>query len=131
MKAYSANRRRAAANVLEGDPAIVALRAFMTSDDEALEQTEEGPQWHGTATQLLELLSAFVGEKQAKAKDWPGSARALRSRLDRFAAALRKSRISTTYGGRGHRGGTLITIRYRRPEKGGTTLATLASHKSQ
>ena len=54
-------------------------------------------EWTGTATDLLGTLDEEVGEKAAKAKTWPSSARALSGRLRRAATFLRKVGIDISF----------------------------------
>jgi len=58
-----------------------------------------GEEWSGTAAELAERLEDVVGERQAKSKTWPDSPRALRSRLQRAQAPLRKIGIVVTFDG--------------------------------
>src|SRR5439155_11211149 len=80
LTAYCCNRDEAIEGVLESDLVAAALRAFMAKRTE----------WTGTATELLCVLSAEVGEQQSKSKEWPSSAKALSGRLRRAATFLRK-----------------------------------------
>ena len=85
--AYAGNRDEAVDNVIESDPVGSAIRSMMTGRTE----------WTGTATDLLGTLDEEVGEKAAKAKTWPSSARALSGRLRRAATFLRKVGIDISF----------------------------------
>jgi hypothetical protein len=87
MRAYDGNRDAATGNVIEADPVATTVRSFMA------ERTE----WTGTATELLCKLSEVAGERTARAKDWPASARTLSGRIRRAATPLRKVGIEITF----------------------------------
>jgi len=89
--AYSGNRDEAVDNIIESDPVGAAISSMMTGRTE----------WTGTATDLLGALDDEVGEKAAKAKTWPSSARALSGRLRRAATFLRKVGIDVSFDRRG------------------------------
>jgi hypothetical protein len=88
-EAYRRNRKAAVADVIEGDPVAGAVQSFIRRCD--------GQEWSGTATELGNELGEVVGEKQAKSRSWPDSPRALRSRLQRAQAPLRKVGIILTF----------------------------------
>jgi hypothetical protein len=54
-------------------------------------------EWRGTATELLGALAEIAGEREAKAKTWPASARAIGGRLRRAATFLRKIGIEIAH----------------------------------
>ena len=85
--AYRRNRKAAVADVIEADMVAGAVRTFMRTCEE----------WSGSAAELGEMLEDVVGEKQAKSKAWPDSPRALRARLQRAQAPLRKIGIVLTF----------------------------------
>jgi hypothetical protein len=58
-KAYLANRTKATLSAIDDDPVATALRAFME---------EAQPKWVGTTAELLNKLTALVGERQARAR---------------------------------------------------------------
>jgi Bifunctional DNA primase/polymerase, N-terminal/Primase C terminal 2 (PriCT-2) len=87
--AYRQNRNGAVADVIEADIVAGAVRSFMSR--------REGGEWSGTAAQLGDELGEVVGETQAKSKTWPDSPRALRARLQRAQAPLRKVGIALTF----------------------------------
>jgi hypothetical protein len=82
--AYEKNRATAIHDIIEADLVATEVCALMARQ----------PDWTGTSSELLSILVAQVGEEvareQRKAKAWPGSPRALSSRLRRVAATLRK-----------------------------------------
>jgi hypothetical protein len=86
-EAYRCNRNAAVADVIEADTVAAAIRTFMRTPDE----------WSGTAAELGEKLEVVVGDRQAKSKTWPDSPRALRARLQRAQAPLRKIGIVLTF----------------------------------
>ena len=67
MKAYEANRKELAEGVLDADAVASAIRALMSSRTV----------WTGTASDLLVALEQVAGERVAKSKDWPVSAKSL------------------------------------------------------
>ncbi len=85
--AYCDNRDEAVENVIDTDPVAAAVRTVM------LARTV----WTGTATDLLGALAEAAGERAAKSKSWPESARALSGRLRRAATFLRKIGIEIDY----------------------------------
>ena len=76
---------------MNSDPIAAAVRAVMAT------QTE----WTGTASKLLGVLSEQAGERVAKSKTWPDTARALSGRLRRAATFLRKIGIEVTFSKEG------------------------------
>ena len=86
-QAYRRNRNTATADVIEADMVADAIRSFMREREE----------WSGTASELRDMLEDVVGEKQAKSKTWPDTPRALRARLQRAQAPLRKIGIVLTF----------------------------------
>lgn len=99
-RAYAGNRDEAVDSVIEGDPVGSAVRSLITS------QTE----WTGTASDLLGALSEEVGERVAKAKTWPATARALSGRLRRAATFLRKVGIDIEFNKEGRARTRIIRI---------------------
>lgn len=85
--AYTANRAVAVDDVIDADPVALALRTFVTLRT----------LWSGTATELLGLLAAQVGERAAQARDWPDNARKFGNRLRRVAPALRAAGIEVGF----------------------------------
>jgi Bifunctional DNA primase/polymerase, N-terminal/Primase C terminal 2 (PriCT-2) len=85
--AYRHNRKAAAADVIEADMVADAVRTFMREREEC----------SGTAAELGDALEHEVSEKHAKSKAWPDNPRALRARLQRAQAPLRKIGIVLTF----------------------------------
>jgi hypothetical protein len=103
IKAYRANINRVTRDVIEADPVANTIRNMMMSP-------KLPGAWSGTATELLNRLEGIVGEKEAKRKDWPGSARALSGRLRRAATPLRRFGIQIGRERAGHGRARIITI---------------------
>ncbi len=99
-RAYTGNRDDAVDSVIEADPVGSAIRSLMDS------QTE----WTGTASDLLGALSGEVGERIAKTKTWPATARALAGRLRRAATFLRKVGIDIEFNKEGRARTRIIRI---------------------
>lgn len=78
--AYCGNRDEAVDDVIEANPIAASVRAMMSTKTE----------WSGTASVLLGVLGEIAGERVAKAKSWPDSARGLTGRLRRASTVLRK-----------------------------------------
>ena len=87
-------------SVIEADPVGSAIRTLMDSRTE----------WTGTASDLLGALSKEVGERIAKAKTWPVTARALSGRLRRAATFLRKIGIDIEFNKEGRARTRVIRI---------------------
>ena len=98
--AYCGNRDDAVDSVIEADPIATAVRAMMTARTE----------WTGTASDLLGALGEVAGERAAKSKTWPDSARALAGRLRRAATFLRKIGIEITFDREGRARTRIIHI---------------------
>ncbi|MGO8841875.1 MAG: hypothetical protein ACLQF1_12320 [Methyloceanibacter sp.] len=112
--AYCGNRDEAVEGVIEADPVATAVRNLMSTRTE----------WTGTALDLLGALAEVVGERIAKSKTWPDSARALAGRLRRAATFLRKVGIEVKFGDREGRARNRIiriaaTPSHPAPESGG------------
>ena len=99
--AYCGNRDESIDTVIEGDPVATTVREIMAARTE----------WSGTATELLGVLTAVIGEAQRKVKTWPDSARALAGRLRRAAPFLRKVGVSITFDRSGKARTRTIEIR--------------------
>jgi hypothetical protein len=91
--AYCGNREEAVEGAIDADPIAAAVRAVMAARTE----------WTGTASDLLGALGDYetVGERVAKAKNWPDSPRGLAGRLRRAATFLRKIGIYISFGREG------------------------------
>ena len=89
--------------MIEADPVASAVRAMMSL-------RTERTVWTGSATDLLGALGEVVGERVAKSKAWPDSARALSGRLRRAATSLRKIGIEIVFEREGRARTRTITI---------------------
>lgn len=111
--AYCGNRDEAVEGVIEADPIAAAVRAVMATRTE----------WTGTASDLLGALAEEAGERVAKSKTWPDSARALGGRLRRAATFLRKIGIEIGFDREGRARTRMIrvttTAKLASPETGG------------
>jgi len=111
--AYCGNRDEAVEGVIEADPIAAAVRALVAARTE----------WTGTASELLGALAEMAGERVAKAKAWPDSARALAGRLRRAATFLRKIGIEIGFEREGRARTRIIRITSisadPAPERGG------------
>lgn len=87
LRSYYLNRAAAHELAIEADPVAAALMDFMADRQE----------WEGTASVLLQHLSALVGETQAKQKAWPKAAHVLSNRMQRIAPNLRASGIDLEF----------------------------------
>jgi hypothetical protein len=107
-KAYDANRDDALSDTLDADPVALAVKGWVGKLEEP---------WSGTAKELLDILSAKVGDQTARTKTWPGNARALSSHLRRAAPILRRVGINVDFGGRGgdKKRSRIITITFTPP----------------
>jgi hypothetical protein len=99
-RAYAGNRDEAVDSVIEADPIGSSIRSLMESRTE----------WTGTASDLLGALSEEVGERIAKTKTWPATARALSGRLRRAATFLRKIGIDIEFNKEGRARTRIIRI---------------------
>jgi hypothetical protein len=57
--------------------------------------------WKGTATKLLRCLNNLAGDREQRAKSWPGSARALARELRRIAPSLLMVGLRVTFTKKG------------------------------
>lgn len=89
LRVYEGNRRDAVTTALDVDPVGTAVREWLP--------TVTGGTWSGTAAALLDLLTARVGERVAKSREWPQTARGLSGRLRRLAPALRAVGITIDF----------------------------------
>jgi hypothetical protein len=83
LRAYRDNLADSVELVLEASPVGMAVRTFMATRHE----------WKGTASELLPLLTALVGEQAAKERSWPKRGNELGGKLRRVTPALRKTGI--------------------------------------
>ena len=105
--AYRRNLDEAAETVLEDDPVAGAVRTLMATRTE----------WSGIASSLLRALEEIVGERAARSKTWPASARSLGGQLRRVAPGLRKIGVKVAFERKGHgRNRTICITATLRPE---------------
>jgi hypothetical protein len=100
LEAYKQNLRQAVEVVLDASPVASAVRALMADRAE----------WRGGATELLLVLSAIVGEKQAKERDWPKRPNVLSNKLRRVIPDLAKVGIIVSSDREPHTGNRFFTI---------------------
>ena len=113
--AHCGNRDEAVEGVIDSDPIAAAVRVLMATRTE----------WTGKASELLGALGDVVGERNAKAKTWPDSPRALSGRLRRAATFLRKIGIEISFGREGRARTRTITITtHSAPESAGMQPST-------
>jgi hypothetical protein len=119
MTAYKTNILSAVEESLASDVVATAVRQFM------LGRTE----WHGQTKTLLSELTMQVGERAAKERDWPHSARKLTGRLQVAATFLRRVGIEVSWAEKHAKtGGRPITITVSPPTK--STDNTHTTHKT-
>jgi hypothetical protein len=98
--AYCGNRDDAVEGVIDADPIAAAVRALVAARTA----------WTGTASDLLDSLAKMAGDRVAKSKSWPESARALAGRLRRAATFLRKIGIEIGFEREGRARTRIIRI---------------------
>jgi hypothetical protein len=108
-RAYAGNRKTATDSAIDDDAVATALRAFVNGRQ---------PNWEGTTGNLLNELTALVGDRQSNSKNWPKEARGLTSHLQNAKGSLRRVGIDISYGARNRKGRKLI-ITYMPPEGSG------------
>jgi hypothetical protein len=81
MRSYTGNRANANSLALDAEPVAAQLMEFM--------DTQPNGEWEGTASDLLQRLTAPFGDKKPPA-GWPKNARSLGSGLRRLAPSLRR-----------------------------------------
>jgi hypothetical protein len=101
LGAYNFNRRIANETALEASPIA-----------DVLKQLAKETEWQGTATDLLKVIRALLGEDAAKQADVPKNGRAMRSALDRIRPNLRADGILIESSRRTN-SNRLITIKYK------------------
>ena len=79
LAAYNQNRQAANESVLEDSPVARIVRTFMV----------DTTSWTGTASELLDELSAMATERALASRAWPRTPKALASVLRRIAPQLR------------------------------------------
>jgi hypothetical protein len=90
LSVYAENRSTAHELTLEASPLPIPLREFMADQNE----------WTGTAQELLEALVQRVEQDVKVRREWPRSARGLRSALARLAPDLRATGLNIKFGNR-------------------------------
>lgn len=83
LNAYDSSRADAYQSTIEAEPIGGPLLTLMA----------EHNTWEGTCSELLDALEPLAGDRATKARDWPRGGRAVASRVDRIAPALRASGI--------------------------------------
>jgi hypothetical protein len=101
---YAENRLKTTLNAIEDDPVATAMRAFINKDRS---------EWTGTTAKLLNALTALVGERQSKSKEWPEKPRGLTSHLEQAKASLRRVGIEIKWSKKRSSKGRTINVRYR------------------
>ena len=110
LSAYNRNRGEAVDTVMDADPVASMVLSLMKNRAE----------WHGTATELLRVLSDQADEWIARARAWPANPQALSRRIRRVAPLLRKSDIEVDHIREGRSRTRIIRI-FRKAEKERTT----------
>jgi hypothetical protein len=83
IKAFALNRQQSHEGALDSSAIAGHLRAIGA--------------WKGTATKLLHRLNNLAGDREQRAKSWPGSARALAGELRRIAPSLLMVGLKVTF----------------------------------
>jgi len=100
IEAYRQNRKEAVELSIEANPVATAVVTFMANRD----------LWRGTASLLLEALTAVVSERVARSQAWPTVPHVLSGHLRRAAPNLRKIGISVEWSERKNTVRATITI---------------------
>jgi hypothetical protein len=87
MEAYDDSRADAVAQALQADVVAVAV----------MELLEDAGDFEGTATELLEVLEAYVPEKTRQTRSWPKTPRTLSNRIRRAATFLRQTGVEVEF----------------------------------
>jgi hypothetical protein len=113
IDAYRRNRRAATAALIDDDLVADAVRTFMRQRESNKHLPEADRwQWSGKATELHDVLSSVIGDKQVKSKDWPTTPRGLRSCLQRAQAPLRKIGIEITFVSSSHKRASIEIVNH-------------------
>ena len=108
-QAYKENRQVGHVGAIEGSAVARALTKFMDGREE----------WAGTATELLEALTASASGSGSKGKGWPTGPQALSNALRRVVPNLREAGLDVDFGREsGRKRSRVITIRWARDEAG-------------
>jgi hypothetical protein len=102
--AYRRNIMSATEEVVGEDLVATALREWIA--------TREGDHWRGTATCLLEHLTEHVGEKIARAKEWPKDPPRLSTKLRGFVVTLAQLGVVIIFEKEGKARTRIIEIRW-------------------
>jgi len=62
-----------------------------------MELLEDAGDFEGTATELLEVLEAYVPEKTRQTRSWPKTPRTLSNRIRRAATFLRQTGVEVEF----------------------------------
>ena len=137
MAAYVGNLDDMNALLVEASTIATVLKTMVEKKDQIADATRwswdaerNGPQWSGTATQLLAELENIADDKTKKSKGWPGNASALSGKLRRVATVLRKAqpRIDIEFDRKGKkRTRTLFLFFHAAEEEGETPSAASAT----
>jgi hypothetical protein len=115
--AYEANRADAVDTVLEADPVASAVREMMV----------DLPEFSGTASRLLEVLTEKVGQDVARrAKGWPATAKDASRCLKRAMTFLRAVGIEVRFRRQGNARTRMIDITTAK-ESGGKSASAVAA----
>jgi hypothetical protein len=102
--AYRRNIMSATEEVVGEDLVATALREWIG--------TREGDHWRGTATCLLEHLTEHVGEKVARAKEWPKDPPRLSTKLRGFVVTMAQLGVGIIFEKEGKARTRIIEIRW-------------------
>ena len=112
LRAYRGNRRALVQTVIDGDLVASAIITLLERDN-ATRFADTA--WSGMASQLDMELRSIIPEREARSREYPATPRAMRGRLERLQAPLRKIGIVIEFvAERGHR--SHIRIRCVRSE---------------
>lgn len=118
LAAYEMNLRSGHAIALEGSPIVVPLEQLLATHRD----------WKGTATVLLQELSAFAGPDATRKRGWPITANELGAELSRLAPNLRAVGIVFERDRSGHERTRLIHLKTLQSEE---PSSASSCHKSQ
>jgi hypothetical protein len=101
---YAGNREQSTEAILADSPLYEPLLRLLGS---------HGDTWRGTPRELLDALTANVGDTIAKSQSWPKRPNALTNRLKRLYPALRHVGITVERGREGHDRRRILTVAKR------------------
>ena len=125
VEAYRKSQAASVELVLEASTVGSAVIRFMEGRHE----------WRGQASELLDGLTALVGERAAKEREWPKRPNVMSGKLRRAAPALRKVGIHVTFPAReGHASSKVISVTVRglpeqKPETSSAASTSAAKNK--